>query len=67
MELYLLVVKPNTTQNRYIDEATLAPMASCTDQLPAATKFVTGHMLQENEIQNNSETTRHKKLDFAPI
>jgi len=36
MELYLLVAKPNTTQNRYIDEATLAPMASCTEHGPAA-------------------------------
>jgi len=61
MELYLLVVKPNTTQNRYIDEATPAPTASCTDQLAVATKFVTGHKLQENELRNNNETTADTK------
>jgi hypothetical protein len=56
MELYLLVAKPNTTQNLHIDEATPAPMDSRTDRLAAATKFVTGHILQENELQNNSVT-----------
>jgi hypothetical protein len=58
MELYLLAVKPIMTQNWYIDEATPAPIASCTDQLTAATKFVTGHKLQENEFQNNGEITK---------
>jgi hypothetical protein len=40
----------------------------CTDRLAAAIQFVTGHTLQENELQNNRKTTTDtKKIDFAPI